>query len=85
MQGINLQGCQWLTYHNIENSEEYNDKIKKLTYLQNWFKKLILSKRLIKIIPGIMPIYYHPDSKGGYLHKRDMLNFYTNLTNNSGS
>ena len=27
----------------------------------------------------IMPLYYHPDSKGGYFHKKEMLNFLQNI------
>ena len=37
-----------------------------------------MSKRLLKLIKQIIPIYYHPNHKGGWLHKRDMLNFFEN-------
>ena len=48
--------------------------IEKLETLQKWFRGCLLSKRLNKIKRSIIEIYYHPEMKGGYLAKRDMLN-----------
>ena len=58
-------GCKWLGCNDTS--------IKNIKILQRWFKKVLLSKRLTKIIPQLMPLYYHPEAKGGYIHKRDML------------
>ncbi len=33
-------------------------------------EKIIISKWLIKLIPKIIPIYYHPQCKGGYFDKK---------------
>src|SRR5205823_4143083 len=61
-------GCNWLdnNYYN----PEFHHNIKKLKRLQVWFKSILLGKRLKKIIFEIIPLYYHPLAKGGYLHKR---------------
>ena len=70
---FNYSGCKWL---------ECNDTmIKKVKMLQRWFKRVLLSKRLTKIIPQLMPLYYNPEAKGGYIHKRDMLLCIENIHN----
>ncbi len=68
-------GCKWINIKNME----YQDNIRKLIKLQNWFKKIIISKRLIRLIPHLIPLYYHPEAKGGYLHKKKILNFIEKL------
>jgi hypothetical protein len=45
--------------------------------LQIVCKKKLLGRRLEKLIPELMPIYYHPLAKGGYMHKKEMLKFLT--------
>ena len=73
LQTFNHSGCKWL---------KCNDTIiKKVKILQRWFKKVILSKRLTKLIPQLMPLYYHPEAKGGYIHKRDMLTYIETIHN----
>ncbi len=67
--------CKWLNINNIE----YDNNIKNLIKLQMWLKKILMSKRLICLIPKLMPIYYHPEAKGGYLHKKNMLKFVINI------
>ncbi len=61
--------CKWLK----ENNYEYDNNIKKIKIIQRFIKKNILGKRLIRLIPKIIPIYYHPEYKGGYMHKKQML------------
>ena len=77
--------CPWLNVRNVK----YENNIKNLKILQKYFKKILLSKKLLKLIPRLMPfglllckarpLYYHPESKGGYLHKRDMLKFISDI------
>ncbi len=76
MLNLHCQNCQWLNIKNIE----YENNIKKLKIIQKFTKKIILSKRLIVLISKITPfellrrpIYYHPECKGGYIHKKQML------------
>lgn len=69
-------GCLWMDFPSCR----YDENIKKLILLQKWMKKMIVRKRLIKLIPLLMPIYYHPESKGGYFHKKNMLEFVESLT-----
>ena len=68
---IECFGCKWINKNNVE--YEYN--INKLIILQKWFKRIITSKRLKKLIPKLMPLYYDPESKGGYFHKKKMFVF----------
>ena len=49
--------------------------------LQKWFKKILFSKRLTKLISQLIPLYYHPEAKGGYIHKRDMLIYIETIHN----
>jgi hypothetical protein len=57
-------GCIWL-----DNDPNYDQSIKKLILLQKWWKKIYLSNRLKKLIKQLIPLYYHPDAKGGYFDK----------------
>jgi hypothetical protein len=43
--------------------------------IQKWMKRISLSDRLSNLIPGLVPIYYHPDCRGGFFHKKAMLTF----------
>src|SRR5947199_266313 len=52
--------CKWL-----KTDIYFNESITKLKIIQSWFKKILLSKRLMKLIPQLIPLYYHPDAKGG--------------------
>jgi len=72
-------GCKWLDVNN----PGFDDNIKQLKQLQTWFRGILLGKRLKKIIMQIIPLYYHPLAKGGYLHKRDMLYFIESIQDTS--
>lgn len=67
-------GCDWLKC-----SHGFDQKIEKLVVLQKWFKKIYLSKRIIKLIKQLVPIYYHPKAKGGYFHKKSIEDFLTKI------
>lgn len=62
-----IGGCQWL--------RPTVQQIDQLIKLQQWVRKIRLSKQIQSIIGKIIPIYYHPEMKGGYMHKRDMGQF----------
>ena len=68
-------GCVWLNRSNLK----FDENITKLKILQNWMKRIIMSKRLNRLIPQLMPLYYCPEAKGGYLHKREMQGFIDSL------
>lgn len=72
---INTTGSVWLN----ESNPKYEENIAKLKMLQKWMKRIIMSKKLNRLIPQLMPLYYHPDLKGGYLHKREMQGFVNSL------
>ncbi len=69
MYRFNCSNCKWLK----ESNQEYENNIKKVKHIQEFMRKIILSRRLIVLIQKIVPIYYHPDCKGGYIHKKQML------------
>ena len=65
--------CPWLEDNT---NEDYNSNITKLFLLQKWFRGCLMSKKLKKIYKPILEIYFHPDYKGGYLHKKSMLGLF---------
>ena len=65
--------CPWLE-HNM--NKDYNSNITKLFLLQKWFRGCLMSKKLKKIYKPILEIYFHPDYKGGYLHKKSMFGLF---------
>jgi hypothetical protein len=70
MQILECDGCGWL-----DNNPDYRDNVKKLIVIQKWIKRIILSNRLSGLIPGLVPIYYHPDHRGGFFHKKRIMAF----------
>ena len=66
------------TYEELDNTvnKNYNSNINKLFLLQRWFRGCLMSKKLKKIYKPILEIYFHPDYKGGYLHKKSMLDLF---------
>lgn len=69
---VHSDGCVWL---NHETNKKYNKNLKKLIFLQRWLRKMMIVKKLHRLIPRLMQIYYHPEAKGGYFHKKEMLGF----------
>ena len=69
---LRSDGCVWL---NDKNNKKYDENIVKLKILQRWAKRMLLVKRLIRLIPQLMPLYYDPLAKGGYFHKKNMMMF----------
>jgi len=63
--------CPWLENDN----RDYNNNIYKLLLLQKWFRGCLMSRKLKKLYKPILEIYFHPEYKGGYLHKRNMMSF----------
>ena len=62
---LDCSGCHWL-------EEENRDKVKKA---QEIVRNKITSRKLISIRNQLVPIYYHPEMKGGYFAKKDLENF----------
>ena len=50
----------------------------KLTIIQRWFRGVLLSKKLKGKMRGIIEIYYHPEMKGGYFAKKDLMSLFKN-------
>ncbi len=72
-EGLDYSNCFGKWINNNNNNARYEFNIKKLIIIQKWFKKIILSNNLKKILIQIIPIYYHPECKGVYIHKKQML------------
>jgi hypothetical protein len=68
---FDFSGCIWLDINN----PGYSENIRKLKVLQRWFRGIHASRKMLRLIPELIPIYYHPDSKGGYFHKKLMYDF----------
>ncbi len=50
--------------------DDYLIYMKSIRRLQGWIKNISMYKKIIHIIPQLMPLYYHPSAKGGYFHKK---------------
>ena len=57
-------------------NKNYISNINKLFLLQKWYRGCLMSKKLKNIYKPILEIYFHPDYKGVYLHKKNMLGFF---------
>jgi hypothetical protein len=68
--------CTWLSH---SSNLKYDENIEKLKILQKWCKSLIISNKLKRLIPSLMQLYYAPDSKGGFFHKKEMEKYFENL------
>ena len=75
---LNCSNCPWLKHNTNKN---YNSNITKLFLLQKWFRGCLMSKKLKNIYKPILEIYFHPDYKGGYLHKKSMLDQFNCINN----
>jgi hypothetical protein len=71
---LGAYGCVWL-----KRDPNFNESIKKLVILQRWFRSMSLSLRLKRLIPQIIPLYYHPDAKGGYFDKLSIMRYFEQL------
>jgi len=71
---LGIDGCVWLN-----RDPDFDKSIKKLIRLQQWFRSMLMSRRLKRLIAQIMPIYYHPDAKGGYFDKLKIQEYFGQL------
>ena len=55
--------CYWLDKLHIE----------KVITTQKMIRNYYMRKKLIHIRDQLIPIYFHPEMKGGYLHKKSMM------------
>ena len=62
-------GCPWLPSQN----KDYKDNINLLIKTQRIVKNFITRRRLKHVKDEILKIYFHPEMKGGYLHKKEMM------------
>jgi hypothetical protein len=62
-------GCKWLDINNYT----YNKNILNLVSCQRIFKNRILCEYLVRLSRQIIPIWWDPKCKGGYFHKKIML------------
>jgi hypothetical protein len=44
-------------------------RIQKIKLLQKWFKRVLIGRKLLNLIPKIIPLYYADLAKGGYFRK----------------
>ena len=65
-----IEGCYIIT-----NNCYWLDKlhIEKVITTQKMIRNYYMRKKLIHIRDQLIPIYFHPEMKGGYLHKKSMM------------
>ena len=68
-----IEGCYIIT-----NNCYWLDKlhIEKVITTQKMIRNYYMRKKLIHIRDQLIPIYFHPEMKGGYLHKKSMLDLF---------
>jgi Leucine-rich repeat (LRR) protein len=68
IEGCNVQCfiCYWLNNRNRQ----------LVTKTQKMIRNYFMRKKLVQIRDQLMPIYFHPEMKGGYLHKKSMLDMF---------
>jgi hypothetical protein len=76
--------CPWINLSHRKFDKEhwlrvYQANIRDLETLQRWFRRVRVRKRLLRLIPQLIPLYYHPAAKGWYFHKKEMLQFIQTL------
>jgi len=59
-------GCKWLP------SDDYKDNINSLIKCQRIARNYLKRKKLDRLIPHLIEIYYTPGMKGAYFHKKAM-------------
>ncbi len=72
--------CVWMkprkTHYDYDYyNDVYIQRIQKLKVLQKWFRKISMRRKLLNLIPVLMPLYYHPDFKGGYFHQKELFDY----------
>ena len=65
--------------HGYIYNHNYEKNIIKLLKLQKWFKTYLLSKKISIMSELILPLYFHPEYKGGYFHKKQLLQWIDSL------
>jgi hypothetical protein len=68
LKDLDWRGCKW-----VSGCDEYDYNIKSLRTCQAIFKRKLTARKLEKLIPAIIEIYYSPRCKGEYLAKRAFL------------
>ena len=68
--------CPWL---DIKENKDYKQNIDSLVKCQGIFKRQILARRMLKLAPKLVPIWWHPDCKGGFHRKKKLNSFIDNL------
>jgi hypothetical protein len=63
-------------------NEEYKNNMCKLRYLQRIFKKHILIKKILNVSKCLIPIWWDPNCKGGYMYKKELFRNIKNIKEN---
>ena len=66
---LDCYNCAWLPNKN----RDYKNNINSLVKTQRIVKNFIIRRRLKRVKDEILKIYFHPEMKGGYLHKKEMM------------
>jgi hypothetical protein len=63
---LHCEGCSW-----IKQCNNYDRNIQSLRSCQAIFRKKLTARKLERLLPAIIEIYYSPGCKGAYLAERE--------------
>jgi len=67
---MTYENCPWLNVN-----EEYKENLNKVILIQRLFRKNVLIRGILRVSKQIIPIWWDPECKGGYMYKKELLDF----------
>jgi hypothetical protein len=68
---LHCYDCPWIE----NNNAEFKNNVTNLIFLQRWSRKIILAKKIKKLSQLLIPIWWDPKCKGGYLYKKSLFTY----------
>jgi hypothetical protein len=75
LESLLCDNCPWISQKN----PDFKNNIQNLITLQEWFKKNILIMKIERMATNIIPIWWDPTCKGGFFHKKSLLEYVDRL------
>ena len=71
-----MNNCRWTDSH-----PDYKEIVDSIVICQRHWRRKLIRRKINMAIPVITAIYWAPDMKGGYFHKKRMMDFLEGLDN----
>ena len=71
LRNIYCKDCPWLKHFKNPN---YEENIRNLVILQKFFKRILASRKLLRIAPILVGVWYSPGCHGAWLAEREFVN-----------